>query len=73
VLIWPVYVDFTEAEWNNGDRLEYAEQANMCCGNVLYVNSHGVDGALGGAMHFADGNVCEELPIGNEGLLIVEI
>lgn len=73
VLIWPVYVDWTKEEWYGGGREEYAEQANLCCKHVLYVNSFGDDGAFGGAMHFSDGSVREELPIGNEGLLIVEL
>lgn len=73
MLIWPVYVDWTKEEWYGGGREEYAEQANLCCKHVLYVNSFGDDGPLGGAMHFTDGSVREELPIGNEGLLIVEL
>lgn len=73
VLIWPVYVDWTEEEWNGGGRQEYADQANLCCADVLYVNAFGDDGTLGGAMHFAGGSVREELLIGCEGLLMVEI
>lgn len=73
VLIWPVYVDWTEEEWYGGGRQEYAEQAALCCGNVLYVNSVAENGAFGGALHFKNGSVDSELSINQEGMLLVEI
>ena len=73
LLLWPVYVSWTKEEWENGGKLEYAEQANLCCKNTLYVNSLCDNDAFGGAAHFLDGNVERELPIMHEGLLQVEI
>lgn len=73
LLLWPVYVCLTKEEWENGGKLEYAEQAKSCCANTLYINSICDGDAFGGAAHFFDGKVKIELPIFNEGLLIVEV
>lgn len=73
LLFWPVYVSWTEDEWQNGGRSEYARQARRCCRSTLYVNSLCDGDAIGGAAHFLDGEVCEELPILNRGLLYVEV
>lgn len=73
VLIWPVYVDWTEDEWNNGGRQEYAEQAALCCKNVLYVNSVEAGQAFGGAVYFKDAAAVTELSMNREGLLYVEV
>ena len=73
LLIWPVYVSWTEEEWYGGGRQEYAEQAALCCENVLYVNSIAENDAFGGALYFKNGTVEKELPINQEGLLMVEL
>ena len=73
ILFWPVYVSWTKEEWENGGKQEYAFQAMVCCGNTLYVNSICEGDAFGGACHFADGKIKTELPIYNEGMLIVEV
>ncbi len=73
ILFWPVYVCWTKEEWENGGKIEYAEQAKLCCENTLYVNSICDGDAFGGAAHFACGKVQKELPIFNEGLLIVAV
>ena len=73
LLLWPVYVCWTKEEWENGGKIEYAEQAKLCCENTLYINSICDGDAFGGAAHFLGGKVQKELPIFNEGLLIVEI
>lgn len=73
LLFWPVYVSWTEDEWQNGERSEYARQARRCCRSTLYVNSLCDGDAIGGAAHFLDGEVREELPILNRGLLYVEV
>ena len=73
ILFWPVYVSWTREEWENGGKTEYAEQAKLCCDNTLYVNSICDCDAFGGASHFLGGKVQKELPIFNEGLLVVEI
>lgn len=73
VLFWPVYVCWTEEEWENGGKQEYAQQAEMCCGNTLYVNSICEGDAFGGAAHFADGAIASELPVFHEGVLYVTL
>ena len=73
VLFWPVYVGWTKEEWENGGKMEYAEQANMCCPKTLYVNSICEGDAFGGAAFFVDGQIQGELAIYNEGILFVEI
>lgn len=73
LLFWPVYVDWTVEEWENGTKNEYAEQSGKCCPNTLYINSICENDALGGAAFFEKGTVKKELPINNEGLLFTEV
>ena len=73
LLFWPVYVCWTKEEWENGGKLEYAEQAKLCCENTLYINSLCDGDAFGGAAHFSGGSIQRELPILNEGLLYVTV
>lgn len=73
ILFWPVYVCWTKEEWENGGKIEYAEQAKLCCGNTLYINSICDGDAFGGAAHFLGGEIQKELPIFHDGLLYVTI
>lgn len=73
LLFWPVYVCWTEEEWENGSRIDYAKQAKLCCENTLYVNSICDGDALGGAAQFRDGEIQKEQPLLREGLLYVEV
>ena len=73
LLLWPVYVCWTQEEWENGGKIEYAEQAKLCCDHTLYINSICDGDAFGGAADFVNGHVQKELPIFNEGFLFVEI
>ena len=73
LLFWPVYVSWKTEEWENGIKAEYAEQANKCCKNTLYINSICECDALGGAAFLANGTVKNELPINREGLLLAEV
>lgn len=72
ILFWPVYVSWTKEEWENGGKMEYAQQAKLCCGNTFYINSLCDGDAFGGAASFSDGAVEKELPVFCEGLLCVE-
>ncbi len=72
ILFWPVYVSWTKEEWENGGKMEYAQQAKLCCGNTFYINSLCDSDAFGGAACFSDGAVQKELPVFCEGLLYVE-
>ncbi len=73
LLLWPVYVSWTEEAWENGGKAEYAQQAKRCCENTLYVNAICDGDAFGGAAYFLGGRVQQELPIGQAGLLIVTV
>ena len=74
---WPVYTDYSDLEWNNTAKLEYAEQAGKINAPVCYVNSVCMDKsntceiAKGGAALFENGFIKEELPAGKQGILIV--
>ena len=78
VVWWPVYTDYSDLEWNDTAKLEYAEQAGKIHAPVCYVNSVCIapsqnrESAKGGAALFDNGRIKEELPAGNEGILIVE-
>lgn len=63
ILFWPVYVCWTKEEWENGGKIEYAQQAKLCGADVLYINSVCEGDAFGGAARFTDGKIRNELPI----------
>ncbi len=79
IVWWPVYTDYSCSEWNDTAKLEYAEQAGKINAPVFYVNSVSTDNsdnrenANGGAALFYKGSIKEELPAGNDGILIVEV
>lgn len=73
ILFWPVYVCWTKEEWENGGKTEYAQQAKLCCEHTLYINSICDGDAFGGAAHFFGGEIQKELPISQEGLLLVTL
>lgn len=77
---WPLYISFSEDEWYGAEneRQQYADKAEELGGNVLMINS--VDDpapsespALGGCYWFISGTVKAELPLGSEGMLVVEV
>ena len=79
IVWWPVYTDYNYLEWNNTVKFEYAKQAGKINAPVFYVNSVCMDKpdnreiAKGGAALFDKNLIKEELPAGNEGVLIVEV
>ena len=79
IVWWPVYTDYNYLEWNNTVKFEYAKQAGKINAPVFYVNSVCMDKpdnreiAKGGAALFDKSFIKEELPAGNEGVLIVEV
>ena len=72
LLFWPVYTGWTAEQWNGSEREEYARQAALCCERVLFINSICEGDSLGGAADFIRGSVASELPIGREGLLLID-
>lgn len=81
IILWPVYTDFNYSEWNSSVKLEYADQAGLLGGDVLYVNSYCLDHVMkeneelarGGAVWFHDGVICRETLSGSESVLIVRV
>ena len=88
IVLWPVYVDYTEDEWNASVKYEYARQAARACENVLFVNPVCLDPARpagtdpgedvfgparGGAAYFRGGEIALERAAGKEGVLVVGI
>ena len=80
ITLWPLYISFSHEEWygEENERRQYAEKAAEFGGHVLMINS--VDdpapqeyAALGGCYHFAGGVIKAECPLGDEGLLVVEL
>ena len=73
LLIWPVYVNYTTDEWNQGALDEYAAQAALVAKDVLMVNPIDNDPMNhGGSFHFHDGKTVARIPFDQEGILIVE-
>jgi len=59
-------------------KLEYAEQAGLIGGKVLYINSVCLDKeedeiARGGSVLFIDGQIKKEIPSGWEGVLLTDV
>lgn len=74
VLLWPVYICYTPAEWKGGEHYEYACQAVAAADNVLLVNSiSDTNDSFGGCSWFDCGEIREHFEMGREGLLFVEM
>lgn len=78
VVLWPIWCDYSAADWNAGIKYEYAAQAALCGDCILLVNPFCIDQAeielaSGGAAWFAGGKIRKELPAGESGQLIVEV
>lgn len=75
LLFWPVYVDFTAEQWEHDELPAYTHQAGEACPDTLLINSltDGEAPAFGGCCHFSGGTVAAALPMGREGLLVIEI
>ncbi|MDZ4992340.1 carbon-nitrogen hydrolase family protein [Clostridium perfringens] len=72
--LWPLFVDFTIEEFESKYKKEYAEQASKLESKVLFINSISKETpAFGGCIEFSNGNILNELPIGTEGILYIEI
>lgn len=76
LLFWPVYISYSVEDWTGGEREEYARQAARAGGEVLLVNAitdRDEEPAHGGCYWFSGGAVRAELPMGGEGLLVVNL
>lgn len=74
LLIWPVYVNFSIAEWEQGELADYARQAALAANNVLMVNPIDRDPeSHGGAFFFQNGRIAGRTPFDQEKILIVDV
>ena len=77
LLFWPVYICYTPEEWADGTGREYAERAAEFSPLTLLVNSsadlNGLPDAYGGCACFKEGRIDPCLPVGEEGLLLVDL
>lgn len=74
LLIWPVYVEYTPAEWEEGALEEYAAQAALAASDVLMINS--IDSNpknYGGSFYFKNGKLIDRTVFDKEQILIVNI
>ncbi len=73
LLIWPVYVNYTIEEWEQGALDDYAEQAALAAKDVLMINPIDHEPVNhGGSFHFHNGQTVAKVPFDQEGILIVE-
>lgn len=73
VLLWPVHISYTKAEWDAGEGEEYAKQAQLACTTTLLVNNIADGDAHGGAFLFENGRIIDALDMECEGLLVVNL
>ena len=72
--LWPLYTNYDLETWEGGEKQEYAQRVASLKRPVLMVNciDEGENIALGGAFVFEDGQVKQELPMGEKGVLVFE-
>ncbi len=73
LLIWPVYVNYSVEDWEDGVLEEYAAQAALAARDTLMINPLDRDPPNhGGAFRFREGKVTERTAFDEERILIVE-
>lgn len=74
-ILWPLYIDYTPDSWILGGRQEYTDQVSFISSPVLMINSYSADinEAKGGCYVFNQGRIIKELPVGEMGVLIVDL
>lgn len=73
VLLWPVHISYMQEEWNAGEGMEYAKQAQLACKTTLMINNIADGDAHGGAFLFEAGEIKKAFEMDREGLLVVEL
>lgn len=74
VLIWPVYVNFSLAEWEQRELADYAKQALLASSDVLMVNPIDYNPVNhGGSFYFKNGEIADRLPFDQEKIMIVDL
>lgn len=74
-ILWPLYIDYQQDVWKTSAKDEYKNQLSSLQCDVLMINSysHNLNEAKGGAYIFEGNKIKEELPLGNEGILIFDL
>lgn len=75
IMLWPLYIDYSIEQWNSEALYEYQERVKGIKCPVMMINSFVdlPDRANGGCYVFLNGSVDQLLPMGNIGVLKVEI
>lgn len=75
VVLWPLYIDYTPEAWISNAREEYSAQVSSILCPILMINSYSIDKdeGKGGCCVFKQGHVERELPIGEKGVLTIDI
>lgn len=74
LLIWPVYVNCTPDEWENGLLDEYAAQASKAAADTLMINPIDREPRnYGGAFRFRNGKVTARTAFDREEILYVDV
>lgn len=75
IVLWPLYVDYSIKEWEDGTLDEYANRVKCVKSPVCFINSYvnEQNGANGGCYVFFNGKVVHALPMGKTGILRFEV
>lgn len=74
LIIWPVYVDYSEDEWLQNGLNEYAKQAALSAKNTLMINPIDLNELNhGGSCYFKSGKLIEKTEYDKEQILILDI
>jgi len=73
ILFWPCFVGFSKKDWEENHKKAYEEKASRINSHVLMINSLSDDGGLGGCFYYNEGKTIKEIPLGQEGIIMVEI
>lgn len=72
ILIWPVYVNFSLADWKK-EETEYAKQVAKVAPHVLMINSLSDNPVShGGAFYFTSGYIVSQMDYDREQVLIID-
>ena len=73
-LIWPVWVCYSEEDWETEELSAYAAHAATVARDTLMINPLAPDAdCIGGAFRLHNGTVAERIPFGAEGILYTDI
>lgn len=74
-ILWPLYIDYTPEAWVLSARQEYSDRVASIQSPILMINSYSEETyeAKGGCCVFRKGRIEKELPIGEKGVLTVDI